>query len=341
MHANAFPRLVVESLVSRSIRKIAEDPERGLRNLVDMGASLAKGRFQKQYMRIVQGVLRSDNCPYYEMVCHMTRAVSNGNLTTFGVNVGWQSWTAGARRIRACESAHGVDIPWSLTLHMEGSGPEVDWAGLVRTGQEAGICTYFLHTGADRRALALAAALAESAPCCAFLLFASPEAISQAMGQLGALDNVMTVIDAAGDSWREAAFRLREERRLYGFWRLCATDGQTAEAESWLEDLQHEGGPAVFLLAGPDCTVAGRTALRQLTRSAWDQQRYPLLVFDYYSDILLVDRIISAGPCFAGVLPDGRPAVYKDGQERAAKEGEALFIRRLLQKSGFPKEKTG
>lgn len=341
MQANAFPRLVVESLVSRSIRKIADDPERGLRNLVDMGAAMAKGRFQKQYMKIVQGVLRSENCPYYELVCRLTRSTSTSNLTAFGVNVGWQSWTVGARRIRAYESAHSVDVPWSLTLRMEGGGPEVDWAGLVQAGQEAGICTYFLHTGEDRAALNRAAALAESAPCCAFLLFAGPGAVSRAMEQLGALDNVMTVIDAAAEGWQEAAGQLREERRLYGFWRLCEGDERVEQAESWLEELQHEGGPVVFLAAGPECTEAGRTALCRFTRAAWDQQRYPLLVFDYYSDILLVDEIISSGPCFAGVLPDGRPAVYRDGREQAAAEGEALFVRKLLQKSGFPRERTG
>ena len=43
-----------------------------------------------------------------------------------------------------------------------------------------------------------------------------------------------------------------------------------------------------------------------------------MLVFDYYSDILLVDKIISGSACFAGVLPDGRPTVCRDGRELAA-----------------------
>lgn len=332
MRADAFSRAVIESLVSRSIRKIAEDPERGLRNLVDMGVDTATGRFQKHYMKIVQGVLQDENCPYYELVCRLTRETSNRNLTTFGVNVGWQSWTVGARQIRAYEARHGVDVPWSLTLHMEGGAEGVDWAGLVRAGQEMGVCTYFLHVGEDRAAMEQAAALAESAPLCAFLLFAGPGAVRQAIGQLSGLDNVMTVLDAAGGGWREAAWQLREERRLYGFWRRCETDESAGEAESWLDELQHEGGPVVFLITGPACTEAGRGQILNLTRSAWERQRYPLLVFDYYDDILLVDGIISQGPCFAAVLPDGQPAIYRDGRERTA-DGESeqpVFMRELL-----------
>ena len=49
-------------------------------------------------------------------------------------------------------------------------------------------------------------------------------------------------------------------------------------------------------------------------------------------DILLVDGIISQGPCFAAVLPDGRPAIYRDGRERTAEEEseQPVFMRELL-----------
>ncbi len=333
MKANAFTRTVVESLVDRSIRKIEEDPERGLRNLVDMGAVMATGRFQKKYMGTVQRALRDENCPYYELVCRLVQETSRRNLTAFGVNVGWQSWTMGARRIRAWKAARGVDVPWSLTLHMETGGEAVDWAGLVRRGQEAGIFTYFVHTGGDRAALEAAMGLAEGAPLCAFLLFVSPGALTP--GQLAVPDNVMTVLEAGAG--QEAAGQLREERRLYGFWRLCAGDSDVEQAEGWLEELRREGGLAVFLLAGPACTEAGRARLREITERA--RERYPLLVFDYYGDILRVDRIISGGACFAGVLPDGRLTVCRDGRELAAEAGEAVFVRKLLGKR--PAAKTG
>ena len=341
MGSNAFTRAVVESVVGHAIRRIAADPERGLRSLVDMGVTAATGRFQKHYMNIIQGVLEDPECPYYEMVCRTARQTENRNLTTFGVNVGWESWTVGARRIRAWEAARGVDVPWSLTLHMEDGAAGADWEGLVRSGQEAGVCAYFVHTGGDRAALEAAAALAEGAPVCAFLLFAAPGAVSRAMDRLGALDNVMTFLDAGEDGWQEAAGQLREERRLYGFWRLCDTDGSVDQVESWLDEMRYEGGPAAFLLAGPACTAEGRARLRRFTREAWDRQRYPMLVFDYYDDILLVDEIISGSACFTGVLPGGRLTVCRDGQELAAEAGEALFVRDLPGRGPAVREKIG
>ena len=192
----------------------------------------------------------------------------------------------------------------------------MDWSALVRSGQECGIWTYFLHAGGDLDAAARAAALAEGAPACAFLLFVSQKSVYPLLEELAALDNVMTVVDTAGGDWRRAAAALREERRLYGLWRLCAADGDTDAAERWLEEIQHEGALAAFLLPGPACTAAGRARLSRLAEATWRSRRYPMLVFDYYKDILLVDEIISDRSCFAGVLPDGRATVYRDGQER-------------------------
>lgn len=316
MSANTLTRSVVEALAGRNIRKIAEDPERSLRALADMGVAAAKGRFQQHYMRVIRGALEDENCPYYELVCRTARQTEERNLRIFGVNVGWQSWTVGAQRIRDCEAADGFDVPWSLTLHMDGGGEEMDWPELVRSGQACGIWTYFLHVGGDPAAAARAAALAAGAPECAFLLFVSPEAVYPLLEDLTALDNVMTVVDTSNGDWPRAAAALREERRLYGFWRLCETDAGVDGAERWLEEIQHEGALAAFFLPGPGCTAAGRERLGRFVEGTWHCQRYPTLVFDYYKDILLVDEIISDGPCFAGVLPDGRVTVYRDGQER-------------------------
>lgn len=316
MNTDTLTRSVVEALAGRGIRKIAQDPERGLRALVDIGAAAARGRFQRHYMNVIQGALADENCPYYEMVCRTARQTEERNLRTFGVNVGWQSWTVGARRIRDCEAANGFDVPWSMTFHMGGGGDGADWSALVRSGQECGIWTYFLHAGGDLDAAARAAALAEGAPACAFLLFVSQESVYPLLEELTALDNVMTVVDTAGGDWRRAAAALREERRLYGLWRLCAADGDADAAERWLEEIQYEGALAAFLLPGPACTAAGRARLSRLAEATWRSRRYPMLVFDYYKDILLVDEIISDRPCFAGVLPDGRATIYRDGQER-------------------------
>ncbi|MCI8302898.1 MAG: hypothetical protein HFF68_09105, partial [Oscillospiraceae bacterium] len=86
MNTDTLTRSVVEALAGRGIRKIAQDPERGLRALVDIGAAAARGRFQRHYMNVIQGALADENCPYYEMVCRTARQTEERNLRTFGVN---------------------------------------------------------------------------------------------------------------------------------------------------------------------------------------------------------------------------------------------------------------
>lgn len=316
MRSNTFTRAMVQSLASRSIRRIAEDPERGLRNLVDMGLATATGRFQKHYMMILQGVLEDPACPYYELVCRTARQVENRNLTLFGVNIGWQSWTVGAQRIRKSKAAQGSDIPWSLTLHLAGSPEDgMDWAGLVKAGQEEGIYAYFLHVGGDPAAMEQAVELARGAERSAFLLFAYPEDVAPALGELTALDNTAVMVCTDRPGWQEAVAALREERRLYGLWRSCETAEDVEQTAPWLEEIQDEGGIAAFSIPAPGCPAQSREQLHRLAEETWHKRLYPLLVFDYYADILLVNDTISGSFRFVSVLPDGQAAVYQDGRE--------------------------
>ena len=54
----------------------------------------------------------------------------------------------GAKVIRAYEKEHGVNVPWTVILHLEQSTPTpLDLASLVTQGQALGIYTYFVYIG--------------------------------------------------------------------------------------------------------------------------------------------------------------------------------------------------
>ena len=50
----AITRTILDTVVDRAIRDIAEDSQRSLRKLVDMGQTFAKGPFQKRYIGMIQ-----------------------------------------------------------------------------------------------------------------------------------------------------------------------------------------------------------------------------------------------------------------------------------------------
>lgn len=307
MEAEALTRAVIESAVDRGIREIAEDPSRGLRKLVDLGGMFAKGRFQKRYIGVLRQMLEDGRSPYYAMACSTVRQVEREHLRTFGVNVGWQSWTVGARRIRALEAEGGYNVPWCITFRLGGAMEAGEYRRLVSQGAEKGICTYFLMAGEDPAHLALALDLAALDPRCAFVLVAPPALLGDNPNILTARLNLMVLVDAGLPGWQGAAAGLRACRRLYGLFRRYGSGTEAEEIASgrWVEEVLPHAGTFALLQSGPGCPAQAREAVSEYVERCRGEQRYPLVLLDYYPDLLRVDQTISDGPCFLGVGPDG------------------------------------
>ena len=45
----SMSRLLVRAVVKRTLKEMKEDPDRGIRNLVDMARQFSDGRFQKDF----------------------------------------------------------------------------------------------------------------------------------------------------------------------------------------------------------------------------------------------------------------------------------------------------
>lgn len=61
-------RLLVETVVKKSLKGIKDSPERGIRNLVDMALQFSEGRFQKNFFTMAQIMLQNENSAYYDLV---------------------------------------------------------------------------------------------------------------------------------------------------------------------------------------------------------------------------------------------------------------------------------
>ena len=112
---NTIARTLIQTVVRQKLNAIKSDPERSLRNLVDMGLSFAVGGEQKRFLQQAQHALQDENSAYYRIIYDMALHVDTEHLMGFGMNLGYNSLTAGARTIRRLESECGYDIPWCLT----------------------------------------------------------------------------------------------------------------------------------------------------------------------------------------------------------------------------------
>lgn len=138
-------RVLVEMAVKTALKNIHDSPERGIRNLVDMALQCAEGRFQHSFFATAQTMLQNEDSAYYELVRDTVAHTDPGRLYTFGMNLGYNACTVGARHIRENEK--------KLGQHSLGSGASdgTPAAGGVPTGRSGGGGAGDLYVDAFRR----------------------------------------------------------------------------------------------------------------------------------------------------------------------------------------------
>lgn len=310
-------RTMVEMIVRRSLHEIQQDPKRAIRKLVDLGMETSGGDLQKSFMGTAQRMLMNEDSPYYDLALDLVQRVDHERILKFGVNLGWNSLTEGAARIRELEAARGHNIPWSMTFHIS-EGPdaltEEEYRRLVSEGMELGIYSYFLMPEDDAsvyKAVDLAGACRD---CAFFLLVPGGCDWESGVSSLLSPANLMLGVDFGGSDWEMRVKQLQQQKGLYFLYRRYSTeeDVEGIVSGAWMQQAGSHAGLGVVLIntADPVSGDPGRPVY-QYALDARMGQRYPALVLDFYPDDLYLDVQISHDPCFVGVLPDGTLTEYR------------------------------
>ena len=310
MKKNDVTKIMIETAVAKALRDMRTDPKRSVRNLVDLGCSFAGGRFQKSFFKLAQNLLKNRDSAYYVLAADLTAYVDAGTIQHFGVNLGYNSFTAGARRIREHEAAAGYNIPWSITFHLNAASAwTIEQAdALIAEGNQLGVFTYAFLMEPPYTAPAPLFRLVENHTDCAFLLFLPPCLISEAsIPSLSACTNALISVDTDQAGWKEAAAQLRQHRLLYAAHRHYTAETASAILSGeWAASAVGCGCAAAVCFAQTDCPYAVSSEVDAYIARERTAQRYPLFLMEYYADNLRIDTIISDEACFFGVLPDGR-----------------------------------
>lgn len=331
-------RVLIETMVRKGIREIQEDPERSTRNLVDMAIHFSpEGRFARELFGSAQRMLTDEDSAYYALVSDVVHHMDPERLLTFGMLVGYDGFTLGAREIRKTEAAEGFDIPWTLGMELDPAAfaaRAADYHRMIGQARALGVCTFMLITEGDARdALTLAAAH----PDCAFVVFCAPSAVTQAMLQaLQPLSNVMLSVRMEPGA-EEACAALRGAERIYSVYLPynagnagAILSGEAVRSAVALHPL------LTMLLPDGACDVATQRAVYEYVIAERERQRTQTVLWELYSDGLFIDGIISEEPCTAGFdragnLMTGFPR--RLAQEDALSQGELKqVLRRALER---------
>lgn len=293
-------RVLVEALVKTTLNNLKEDSERGVRNLIDMALQNSEGRFQRRFFSTAQTMLQNENSAYYRLVKETIADADTQRLYTFGMNLGYNACTAGARRIRETETKLQCNIPWTVALQIDScifENTQQTYHTTIREGEDVGIFAWLLFTDNDPHP---ALTLVKEHPDSAFFLFCEAETLSGSfLENVSELYNLMLVV-RYDESLIPICTTMRTMGLLYSVWYPY---GQSDVKEIINGDLYcstQELSPVfTVLLSKPGCPKEIQESIHQSVQEARSEQNYHTIPWEMKGDNMLIDAIISEDSCFA------------------------------------------
>ena len=308
-------RRLVEIGVRSALTQCGGSPGRAVRNLVDLGLTFSRGQLQRQLLTTIQTLLGNPDSAYYPLIRDVVANTDTDRLVRFGVNVGYESCSKGARRLRTVEEEQGFHMPWALGLTVDGSRPAAGlprWQEVIRQANALGVHTFLLDARGDA---ALAAALPGCAEESAFVLFLSGSQVTPALVErLQSSPNVLPAVRLDGGA-PAACARLRKARFPYAVWD-CYRSGEGILDGRWLESLLPQHPILAVLRAEEGCPDDVRQAVTRCLRDVRKEQRYPVVAMELRQDLLWIDEMISQGQAAAWFDAEGEMHTA-DGPRRA------------------------
>jgi len=334
---DAFSKILIQTTVRKAIRDIRETPQRSTRNLVDMALNFASGRFQQEFFQMAQKMLSDERSAYYTLLQDIAIHVDEEKLLTFGMNVGYNSATFGAKRIRHLEETVGYNIPWTLFLEMDRTSVIQHgerYHALIEAGEEMGIFTWmvFSHSCA-----ADCIELAARHPNSAFVLFCDHAEINWSLIDCASdLNNLMLAVPV-DENAELTCDLLREAGLMYSVYTAYAEeDLRRIQSGDLFCDMEQLHPVFSAFIPKPGCPQSVQTLAYEAIHTARMAQTHATMLWELRRDCMVVDRIISGDGCWAGFSADGVfHGIDENGKEQTFSVTDSSLEE--LFKQAFPK----
>lgn len=328
-------RVLIETIVRKTLREIQEAPERSIRNLVDLALHFSKGHFQTRFFQGAQRMLTNEHSAYYHLVRNTVSYVEHERLLSFGMNIGYNSCTLGAEKIRQIEEAERFNIPWALFLELDDetfTQHQHAYDSLICRGKELGIHTWFVTADSITTDML---ELLERHDDCAFVLLCNVVS-TEVLDEMDGLKHILLSIRIDENTDCVCA-ELRRRKLLYAIHMVyTSNDLKDILNDNLLYDTQSCLASFTTLIPNAECTTEDRRLVFDYVLRKRAEQEFPTMLWDMMQDVLFIDTIVSEDSCSAGFRMDGSFFALASGQNA----GEWNMFRHDLKDilaSGFKK----
>ena len=311
MNSQDITRAIIGTTIDRGIREMAEDPKRSIRKLTDLGRRFSKSRFQTWLFSLFQELLRNNDSAYYQVLDNLLKNNRWENLKSFGLNVGYNGWTYGARIIREQAALAECQIPWVLILHYC-SAPLGEMTldqitNYIIQGKELGIHCFFLWQENSPEQSSDLLDLVEFHKDCAFLWqIPDAELNRETVSRIADCRNLMLSLPFVGEHTQKNAMSLHQVKALYTFYLFYENKGIICELPEMSSQIEDGNCSFLLLIAKDNCNQEDRSKVAKYVYNFRLEQNYPYIPMDMYGDFTTINDIISEFPCIFEVLSDGQ-----------------------------------
>ena len=289
-------RILIETTVRKTLKDIKYSPERSIRNLIDMALQFSDGGFQKHFFTGVRAMLQNENSAYYELIRDAVAHVDTEKLYTFGFNIGYNSCTEGAQRIRENEKYRDGNTAWTVCEDMNIEQFERDkhkYDDMITEGENSGIYTWMFFVPDQPIKMV---SLIEKHPESAFCIFCDTKDITSAFLESAVMLKNLMVIVRYDENAAAVCAELRAKKMLYSVWYQYGQEDRDIIMNGDLFQNAQQLSP-VFTVLIPEKTCPKE--VHQVIYSKVKQTRlghaYRTIAWDLQGDNRLIDTIISGG----------------------------------------------
>ena len=330
---NSVNRIMVNTIVKKAIHDLKTDPDRTVRNLVDMALQFADSRFQQQFYSGAQSLLTNEKSAYYDLVKDTITQVNEETLLTFGMNVGYNGLYEGSKKIRNVEEH---SIPWTISLSITEGKLYDQHHRTIDQGEEMGIHTWHLFSN---HGIYECLTLAQHHPDSAFVIFCNSNEIGwNVLDYADDIRNISIMVSFDNDA-DVVCDMLRVSGILYGlYYTYSQKDLECIESGELMHEMEQLHPAFSVLKPQFPCQNTLRDRVYQWIVKARMEQEFKTIPWEMYGDMLLVDSVISEQPHWIGFDEYGQLNIDQ-GVDRTY--GLNIFVNELpdILKRAFPKQK--
>lgn len=305
-------RILIKTFIKTALKDADKTPARSSRNLIDMALRFSNGRFQHSFFEASRKILNNNRSPYYPLIEDTLNHMDKDKIVDFGMNLGYNGCTLGARLSRDLKSTENINVPWLLSLRIDSAHPDLlsHYQTIIDQGRELGIYVYFIFSDQNPN---FVFPLIKQNKDCAMVLMCDSASINEKFAVAAESVNNLLIGVHYDNKTVDACQILRNHRLLYSLYHTYSEeDCSEILSGTYFHFAEKMHCPFAALLADSTCSNTSKEEIYQFAVASRTSQIYQTIPLDLIYDSKLIGDVISPPSNVIGFNSDG--TLYIPGQ---------------------------